>query len=180
MKNADDVLNDLLRTKHPGNHLRQACIEIARFKDSGVLVAGLIREFEEALRNHGYPSHDCLTIAVSTIEQSAVTHVAACSAIDTTWEAFDYRKPPAKGIYWVVINTPEFDVDVDSNGHCINVATGQTVTAVKMAFMSLDLEGFPIFETVDWNEFGDIPEEATVSHFAAVMRPALPVSTLLN
>lgn len=91
------------------------------------------------------------------------------------WKRFDYENPPPDGIYWVVVNEPEYDVDVDGYGRTIGRPTDETKTEVCMVSVYTDDVGQVVFEPIERYAFGEISDEAWVSHYAEVTPPAPPV-----
>ena len=46
------------------------------------------------------------------------------------WIKFDYDNPPDDGVYWLEVEYPEWDVDVDDYGKTVGKPTGETIKAV--------------------------------------------------
>lgn len=90
------------------------------------------------------------------------------------WLLFDYANQPEEGIYWAVTNTPDYDADVDSQGHTVGWATGEVLQAVCMVRIGVDHDGEVRFDEVDAWDFGKVDAEARVSHYARIVPPALP------
>ena len=46
------------------------------------------------------------------------------------WIKFNYDNPPEDGVYWLEVEYPEWDVDVDDYGKTVGKPTGETIKAV--------------------------------------------------
>lgn len=53
------------------------------------------------------------------------------------WVKFDYEDPPEDGVYWLEVEYPEYDVDVDDYGKTVGQPTGKTGKTVFLG--SLDM-----------------------------------------
>lgn len=108
-------------------------------------------------------------------ESNAPAQKTARCEVD--WLNFDYANPPEDGIYWLTVNAPDYDCDVDGGGRTVGIPTGDITQSVCMAQVSTDGDGQVQFDTVDRWAFGEVPEEATVSHYAPVDKPRAPSAT---
>lgn len=99
------------------------------------------------------------------------------NSIPTTFHSFDYRNPPESGLYWIAYTIPEYDCDVDDCGRSIGWATGKVVGKVAMVWLDVTQEDNSYeFDCtpVDSSNLGDVPEEATLTHYREVKVPAYP------
>lgn len=90
------------------------------------------------------------------------------------WKLLDHARPPEEGIWWVVVNAPEYDCDVDGDGRTVGRATGDIEQTVAMVHLSIDPEGGLSFDPVDGWNLGKVSDESWVSHYAEVVLPKAP------
>lgn len=95
----------------------------------------------------------------------------------TIWNKFNYNGALDEGIYWFVIEGPEWEVD--EYGAAANViGVIGTTRRVMLGYLTWDdwttTGALPVIEAVDTGEDRDLNEEETVTHWAAVEKPLGP------
>lgn len=93
------------------------------------------------------------------------------------WIGFDADNPPPEGAYWVLVNYPEYDGDVDNDGRMVGMATGEVIRHVALARFNGVQDSGPEFEAVDHYLFGGIPDEGWITHYCAVTPPYIARET---
>lgn len=106
--------------------------------------------------------------------QPGQTPAAGPTFLVVDWKPLDHARPPEEGIWWVVVNAPEYDCDVDGDGRTVGRATGDIEQTVAMVHLSVDPEGGLSFDPVDGWNLGKVSEESWVSHYAEVVLPKAP------
>lgn len=91
----------------------------------------------------------------------------------TDWQKFDYSDYEC-GLFWLLIESPDVDIDADDDGTTVGRYTGDVVRSAVLAMVEEGDEGEPAFEPVDRENVGKIDWESTVTHFAKVVPPAIP------
>ena len=103
--------------------------------------------------------------------------------VEVEWRKFEYNGQLDEGIYWFVLESPDFDTDVDDYGNPIGIPTGKTHRRVVMCELVWDGEEdnngsinyFPNLTTVDWSEDKPMHDEEVITRYAIVEKPACPV-----
>lgn len=88
------------------------------------------------------------------------------------WQQFDYQDFQ-EGLFWLVAETPDYDIDADDCGRAAGTPTGETVRAVVLAEVSRDHDGYPYFDRVGFEQ-GRLGEDSVITHYAELTAPALP------
>lgn len=76
MKSVNAIFSSIVKDKELES-LSKLCREIVSWQETSILTDGELRKFAARLDEEGYPSHNCLDIARSTVLQKAAAYVAA-------------------------------------------------------------------------------------------------------
>ena len=86
------------------------------------------------------------------------------------WQAFDYQDYEC-GLFWLLVESPEVDVDAGDDGQTVGRHTGEGVRSAVLAIVEDDGDGLPYFDAIDPVNFGRGAEDGVVTHFAEVKAP---------
>lgn len=89
------------------------------------------------------------------------------------WQPFDYRNFES-GMFWLITETAEIDVDAGIDGSPVGHDTGATVRKPVLSWVEREPDGSPWFTPVEYDNHGYVTDDAVVTHFAPVIPPALP------
>jgi hypothetical protein len=88
------------------------------------------------------------------------------------WKPFNYENYET-GLFWLLVETPEVDIDADDDGRTVGEYTGGVNQSAVLATVEQDHAGLPYFDAVDPSNFGRISDEDVVTHYAEVKAPGL-------
>lgn len=88
------------------------------------------------------------------------------------WKSFNYEDYET-GLFWLLVEAPDVDIDADDDGRTVGRYTGEIVQSTVLAMVEQDHDGMPYFDAVDPGNFGRVPDEGVVTHYAAVKAPSL-------
>lgn len=91
------------------------------------------------------------------------------------WQAFDYQDYEC-GLFWLLVESPDVDIDADDDGNTVGRHTGESVRSAVLAMVEQDHDGLPYFNAVDSINFGRVADDDVVTHFAEVKAPAIPAN----
>jgi hypothetical protein len=91
------------------------------------------------------------------------------------WQAFDHQDYEC-GIFWLLVESPEVDIDAGDDGNTVGRHTGEVVHAAVLAMVEEDADGHPYFDAIDPANFGRVADDDVVTHFAEVKAPAIPAN----
>jgi hypothetical protein len=86
------------------------------------------------------------------------------------WKPFSYEDYET-GLFWLLVEAPDVDIDADDNGRTVGRYTGEVVQTTVLATVEQDHDGQPYFDAVDSANLGRIPDDGVVTHFAEVKAP---------
>lgn len=86
------------------------------------------------------------------------------------WKTFSYEDYET-GLYWLLVEAPGVDIDADDDGRTVGRYTDEVVQTTVLAFVEQDHDGLPYFDAVDPGNFGRIPDDGVVTHYAEVKAP---------
>lgn len=92
---------------------------------------------------------------------------------NTEWKAFNYEDYES-GLFWLLVEAPDVDIDADDDGRTVGRYTGEFVRSAVLATVEQDHDGLPYFDAVDSVNFGRVPEDGVVTHYAEVKGPDFP------
>lgn len=91
------------------------------------------------------------------------------------FQPFDYKAPPAPGLYWIGYQAPDWDVDVDDIGQTIGTATGQVLSKVALGYIERFADCAEPFQLIRVeSDLGEADETALIRFYSDVKFPALP------
>ncbi|ENM3072924.1 hypothetical protein [Pseudomonas aeruginosa] len=86
------------------------------------------------------------------------------------WKTFNYEDYES-GLFWLLVEAPEVDIDADDDGRTVGRYTGEVVRSAVLATVEQDHDGRPYFDAVDSVNFGRVPDDGVVTHYAEVKAP---------
>ena len=107
--------------------------------------------------------------------------VEPAQAVPVAWSKMDYNNLPPEGVYWVVLQSPEYVCDIDDSGNPIGVPTGKTSRRILLAHIehelqpradvsSDDYECYPVALSVD-RSCKDMQDDEHITHYATPVKP---------
>ena len=94
------------------------------------------------------------------------------------WKPFDYKNFEC-GLFWLRVETPEYDIDTSDDGRTEGEPTGNVSVTAVLARVEEESDGSPYFEQVD-EIYGKVSESERVTHVMLVSAPELPVLDGIN
>ncbi|HBP1341929.1 TPA: hypothetical protein L5T32_004273 [Pseudomonas aeruginosa] len=86
------------------------------------------------------------------------------------WKSFNYEDYEP-GLFWLLVEAPDVEIDADDEGRTVGRHTGGVVRMTVLATVEEDHDGLPYFDAVDPGNFGRIPDDGVVTHYAEVKAP---------
>jgi hypothetical protein len=86
------------------------------------------------------------------------------------WKPFNYEDYES-GLFWLLVEVPDVDVDAGDDGGTVGWYTGEVVLSAVLATVEQDHDGRPYFDAVDDVNFGRVPDDGVVTHYAEVKAP---------
>lgn len=91
------------------------------------------------------------------------------------WKPFNYQDYET-GLFWLLVEAPDVDIDADDDGRTVGRYTGEVVQATVLATVEQDHDGLPYFDAVDPGNIGRVPDDGVVTHYAEVKAPGFRAS----
>lgn len=127
-----------------------------------------------------------LVTPLSNLEEhlaAMVEKLEQCLAeAEVEWQEFDYFNLIDEGVYWFVLQSPEYDSDVDNDGKPVGVPNGAIKTRVVMCHLTWVEVGnynnpryFPELLIVNQSEDRHVDDEEVITYWAEIKKPKFPL-----